>query len=972
MEEVQDFLREVARIRRILLRDRLRTGSAWWAAATVCLIGASLWMVGIGVPPARVRWAVGIGALAGMAWLSADLLWSFLRLKRPERLGRLLRRHIPGIRHAVETLSRVDPSLDRFVPGASPGLLAAEARRAANLLRQIRSDWFPLQASRVGPGRVWMVLWVLMALWMARDFWGVSRAVGTLLGLPGGPGGAWWAGPPRAVDVIAYDLGVRIGSGEAASGDLVPWSGDASDVHVPEGGIVEVTGRLFVPVGALEMVIRAREGGQRRISVPLEGDGRFAVQVRPEGDATWYLAAWTPPGEVVQESARRRFRVAPPAAPSLEIRPSGWIAGGLGEAVTVSWWASAPLALGEVEARYRYPWTEEAGSTGVTLRHAREGGREAQGVFPVILGEDLLDRGGRMSLWVEASGMSSSDQPGGRSEELHLYLDVPLVRQLVLLDRTDAAIARLADLFGDVADLPGPGDPALPDRMEGRLRDEVREARSEAVRLATQPAAAALRTTMDRVAGMLEEVMEEVPCRRQRAVRMLESAIASLEDALARERISLLADQVGELDRFAERLSSHRTGRQDREWSFRLRTARWQVGGLEAIRLSFLRRTPTEATGRRMSLAGLGTVHRQFRDALSRGASGDREEVRRTLDAAREVAERWRRLFSEGALTHVRDILLPASVREDLRTAFSLQERVATQTRAVAARVRARMEQREAVPPDRVAEWVARLQAAGTLLRQAEHPRMNPYDLEDLKALERQVRFLADLVEAGDIDRASASGRQVQGLLINLATSIQGDLSDGSAGSDDREVAAYRRALDGLAKAIEEVRTVHRSLREVVSSRRDLLTPEDRGEIPRQVRIQREAARVFGRLSDLLRRIPGIEGAEVVTLSQTIRASMREAVDRLVRQDVTAAEAHQQRALEDLARFRSLLSRRDLDSFRGQEPARFWDDVRLPEETSGGPVVQSWAAEVRRRLDQGLAGPDADLARAYYESLLAP
>lgn len=970
MEEVRDFLREVARIRRILLRDRLWTAAAWWAVAMAGLIGGSLWAVANGIPPDRVRWGAGMGALAGIAWVVTDLLWTFRRLGRPDRMGRLLRRHLPGIRHAVETLSRVDPSLGRFVPGASLGLLAAEARRGANLLRQVHPGWFPLPASRVWPSRSWVLIGMVLAVVAIRDFWGVSRALGTLLGLPGGPGGAWWAGPPRAVDGIAHDLGLRIGSGDASSGELVPWLGDVADANVPEGGIVEVTGRLFAPVGALELVLRPREGGLRRVPVPVERDGRFAVQVRPEGEATWYLAAWAPPGEVVQESARRRFRVAPPAPPSLEMRPSGWASGGLGEAVMVSWWASAPLALGEVEARFRYPWTEDTGSTGVTLRHAREGDRQAQGVFPVILGEDLLERGGRMSLWVEASGLFQKDRLRGRSETLHLSLDVPLVRQLALLDRTEDLLDRLAGLFGDVVDLPGPGDPVLPERLQARFQDLGREARAEVTRLGLLPGAVNLRGLMEKVAGMLEEVLQEVPLR-QRAFRTLETAVSLLEDVLDRERITLLAEQVGELDRFADRLASPRRA-SDRDWSLRLRMGRWQVGGLEAIRVSFLRRIPVEATGRRMALEALGGLHRQVRDRLSRAVSGDQEEVRRARETAREVARRWRSLFAEGALTHVRDILLPASVREDLRTAYALQQRVATQTEVVAARVRARMEQREALPPERILEWQSRLEAAGSLLRQAEQPRMNPYDLEDLRALERQVRFLVDLLEAGDIDRAAASGRQVQGLMNRLAESMQADLSSGAMGSDDRDIGAIRRALEGIGKAIEEVRVVHRSLREVVTSRRDLLSPEDRGEVAGQVRTQREAARVFGRVPDLLRRIPGIEGSEVVALAQTIRGSMREAVDRLVRQDVTAAEAHQQKALEDLARFRALLSRRELDSFRGSEPARFWDDVRLPEEAPGRPAVQSWAAEVHRRLEQGLTGPEGDLARAYYESLLAP
>lgn len=972
MEEVRDFLREIARIRRILLRDRLRTGAAWWAVAMAGLIGVSLWAVGNGIPPDRVRWGAELGALAGIAWVVADLTWTFRRLGRPDRMGRLLRRHLPGIRHAVETLSQVDPSLGRFVPGASPGLLAAEARRGANLLRQIQPGWFPLPASRAWPPRAWVVIGMVLAVVAIRDFWGVSRALGTLLGLPGGPGGAWWAGPPRTLDGIAHDLGLRIGSGDASSGDLVPWLGDVADANVPEGGIVEVTGRLFSPVGALELVILPREGGLRRVPVPVEGDGRFAVLVRPEGEATWFLSAWAPPGEVVQELARRRFRVAPPAPPSLEMRPSGWASGGLGETVMVSWWASAPQALGEVEARFRYPWTEEAGSTGVSLRHAREGDRQAQGVFPVILGEDLLERGGRMSLWVEASGIFQKDRLRGRSETLHLSLDVPLVRQLALLDRTEDILDRMAGLFGDVADVPGPGDPMLPERLQARFQDLGREARAEVTRLGTQPGAVILRGTMEKVAGMLEEVLQEVPSR-QRASRALETAVSLLEDVLDRERVTLLAEQVGELDRYADRLASPRqSGPSERDRSLHLRMGRWQVAGLEAIRVSFLRRTPVEATGRRMALETLGGLHWQVRDHLSRAASGDQEEVRRARETAREVARRWRSLFAEGALTHVRDILLPTSVREDLRAAYALQQRVATRTEAVAARVRARMEQREALPPERILEWQSRLEGAGSLLRQAEQPRMNPYDLEDLKALERQVRFLADLLEAGDVDRASVSGRKVLGLMNRLAESIQADLSSGALEADDGDIGASRRALQGIGKAIEEVRAVHRSLQEVVASRSDLLSPEDRAEVAGQVGTQREAARVFGRVPDLLRRIPGIEGSEVVALAQTIRGSMREAVDRLVRQDVTAAEAHQQKALEDLARFRTLLSRRELDSFRGSEPARFWDDVRMPETAPGRPAVQSWAAEVHRRLEQGLTGPDGDLARAYYEALLAP
>lgn len=970
MEEVQDFLREVARIRRILLRKRLWTIAAWWARVMACVAGAALWAVGSGIAPDRVRLGAGAVALVGIAWMVVDLWWSFRRLKNPYRLGRILRGCLPGIRRAVETLSQVDPSLSHFVPGASPGLLAAEARRAATLLRQVRTDWFPPPASTDWPARFWVMCCVVLVLFGARDFWGVSRAVGILLGLPGGPGGAWWAGPPRAVDVIAYDLRLRVGSEASSPGDLVPWVGDISDVPVPDRGVVEVTGRLFGEVGALEMAVEPREGKPRRIPVPVDQDGRFIVRVRLDGEATWHLVAWAPPGQVVRETTRRRFRVAPPAPPSLEVRPSGWLAGGLGESVTVSWWASAPLALGAVEARYRYPWTEEIGPVSVSLRHPQEGGRQAQGVFPVVLGEDLLDRGGRMTLWVEATGILAKDQPSGRSEMIHLYLDLPLVRQLVLLERMDALIGRLVDLYGDIADLPGPGDPAVPGRWQGRIEDLVREVRTEVGRLGDQPAAAPLRTALEKVVGVLEEVLQEVPCRQSRVARALETTASLMDDVLARERIALLADQVAELDRLADRLRWPM--RPDREWAFRLRTGRWQVGGIEAIRLSFLRRTPPEATGRRMALVALGANHRLLRERLVRAATGDREDVQRVLETVREVANQWRNLFAAGTLTHIRDILLPPTVREDLRRAVTLQERVAIQTGVVAARVRTRMEQQEAVAPDRLAEWRSRLEAVADLLRQSEDSQINPYDMEDLKALERQVRFLSDLLEAGDMDRSMNASRQVLGLLERLATTIRGDLAEGILGVDDRGLVAYRRVLNGIEKALGEMRVIQRALREVVSSRRDLLSSDDRLEVTGQVRIQRDAARVFGRVSDLLRRIPGIEGSEVLGLAQGIRAAMRDAADRLGRQDVLAAEAHQQKALDDLSRLRSLLSHRDLDSFRGREPARYWDDLRLPEMAPRRPVVQSWAAEVQKRLEQGLTGPDADLARAYYESLLSP
>jgi len=971
MEEVREFQREVARVRRVLLRERLRTGLAWWAVGMGALIGLALWGVAVGVAPDRARRGVGLGAAVGLLWVCVDLLWDWHRLRRANRLGPLLRGHLPGIRYAVETLALAEDLPERFVPGASRGLLAAEARRAAGLLRQIRSDWFPPPASRAWSRRAWYLLWAALGVATVLDLWGVSRALGTLLGLPGGPGGVWWAGPPRTVDGIAYDLEVRVGVGDPASENLVPWTGAAADVLVPVDGVVEVTGRLFTPAGALEMVIRTQEGGLRRIPLAVDGVGRFAVRLRPEGDATWYLAAWTPPGEVVQEAARRRFRVAPLAPPSLTLRPSGWMGGRIGESVTVSWWASAPVTLGEVEARYQYPWTEEARPTGVALRHSREAGREAEGVFPVVLGEDLLERGGVMSLWVEAAGLSPGDRPGGRSETLHLYVDVPLTRRLVLLVRMDSMADRWAGLFGEVLDLPGPGDPVLPGAVQGRFEDLARVVRGEAVRLAVQPEARGLRAALEKAAGRLEEALEVLPARRGRTLEALEAAMALVEDALARERISLLADQVGDLERFAGRLARGKSSWKERDWSLLLRTGRWQVGGLEATRLSLLRRTPAEATGRRMALADLGARHLQLQERLSRVASGSGEEVPRALEAAREVAGRWRRLFAEGALTHVRDILLPGSMGEDLGKAFSLQERVAMRTGAVAARVRARMAQREAVPAERVAEWRQRLGAAAGLLRQAAQPGMNPYDLEDVQALERQARFLSELLEAGDIDRAAVAVRQLLGMLESLAASFREALAEDPEGTDP-ETGAYRRALSGLGKAVEEVRWVHRSLREEVSSREDLLTGEDRGEVADQARMQREALRVFGRVADPLRRLPGVEGSEVPALAQAIRGSMREAVDRLARQEVTAAEAYQQQALEVLGRLRSLLTRRDLDSFRGQEPARFWDEVRLAGEPGGRSVAPSWAAEVRRRLEQGLSGPDAETARSYYESLLAP
>jgi hypothetical protein len=710
--------------------------------------------------------------------------------------------------------------------------------------------------------------------------------------------------PAEQVEAIAYDLKGVWVIGHEDKEERV----EGLVTGAPRGTTLEVSGRLFrsSKQGSVNLECAT---GTKVIPLNMLGSDAFSFSFQMQERCLWRLEVLTNAGYKAIEKGRREVLPIEIEPPRIEVLGVDKITIGKNDVASVSYRAMCTTGVAHVDAVYRSALDPSKQENSARVLEGKKGVNEVTGEVSVSL----------QSLGIEHVLLSLQVQC--------LLPDERAVSIVIPFSVNKQALRRLSFVFGlkEVIRTLASGMDWKTKRQNAiaLLRALVKDATSHF-------------TVKEETAKVLSEALSWIT---SSSDENMEGLLVRLETAMEDEWKLLVSEQIARLETLV--LGDKGEGQQG------------EVGMLINMELAL-----NEPAIRRLVLGG------GFRmsDVVSRLLSLDLVKLREVSSqkGKAQVASRLLLRIKERLFVHLEGIaqvvLFTNRQMQSLERIMDAQREVMDETAQAAFELK--KERKTGLPEDVLTEVLRLCQGA---LRQSQKTRILEQFKGDMEAVQEKTEALCDLISAKDVagalDTASKAEEQARGLALDIRDYIQWE------GGSEEENKVGMIALRHISQVVSSVRQIREKLADILEDRGYKLSKEKKEQIKgialKQKAVVRDAGRLFASFGKAFERL---------SEAQDAKENIRQAYERLLEEDPSAAETHQRQAIQDLLKLK-----RGIAKSKGKMLAG-GDDLRLEEpkeEMRVSATGSTWdvKSKVLEFINEDIPSGFEEVVKRYYESI---
>ena len=710
--------------------------------------------------------------------------------------------------------------------------------------------------------------------------------------------------PAEQVETLAYDLKGLW---------VVRHEGKEEKVEglvtgAPKGTALEISGRLFRASKQGKANLECATG-TKEIPLNMLGSDGFSFSFEVQEKCLWRLEVVTNAGYRAIEKRKREVLPIEIEPPRIEVLGIDKITIGKNDVASVSYRAMCTTGVAHVDAVYRSALDPSKQENSARVLEGKKGVNEVTGEVSVSL----------QSLGIEHVLLSLQVQC--------LLPDERAVSIVIPFSVNKQALRRLSFVFGlkEVIRTLASGMDWKTKRQNAiaLLRALVKDATSHF-------------TVKEETAKVLSEALSWIT---SSSDENMEGLLVRLETAMEDEWKVLVSEQIARLETLV--LGDKGEGQQG------------EVGMLINMELAL-----NEPAIRRLVLGG------GFRmsDVVSRLLSLDLVKLREASSqkGKAQVASRLLLRIKERLFVHQEGIaqvvLFTNRQMQSLERIMDAQREVMDETAQAAFELK--KERKTEVPEDVLMEALRLCQGA---FRQSQRIKVLEEFKEDVEAVQEKTEALCDLISAKDVagafDAASKAEYQASGLALDIRDYIQW------GGGSEEENKVGTMAIRNLAQVASNIKQTKEKLASLLEERGHKVPKEKKEQIRgialKQKAVLRDAERLFASLGKAFERL---------SEAQDAKENIKQAYERLLEEDPSAAETHQRQAIQDLLKLKREIARAKGKILPGGEDAK----VKEPEEEMHvTPTVSTWdvKSKVMEFMHEDIPSGFEEVVKRYYESI---
>jgi hypothetical protein len=710
--------------------------------------------------------------------------------------------------------------------------------------------------------------------------------------------------PAEQVETLAYDLKAFW---------IIRHEGKEERVEglvtgAPKGTALEVSGRLFMASKQGKANLECATG-TKEIPLNMLGSDEFSFSLEVEEKCFWRLEVLTNAGYRAIEKGKREVLPIEIQPPSIEVLGVDKIALGKNDVASLSFRASCRTGVAHVDAVYRSPFDPSRHENRAQVLEGQKGVNEVTGEMSVSLeslGSELVLLSLEVQCLLPDERASSVTIPFSANKQA--------LRHLALVIGLKEVIKTLAS-----------GMDSKPKRQNATvlLKALVKES-------------GGLATVKEETKKVLSDALGLMT---SSSDENAESLLVKLHAVMEDEWRALVTEQVARLEAL---IQGDKGGEKQGE----------------VARLTDMLLALNEPAIRRLVFGG----GFKMSDVVSRLVSLDLLRLKEVSSkkGSAEVAQRLLSRIKERFFLHqdgtLQVLLISARQMEWLERVIEEQRGVMDETAEMAFELS--KERKTEVPEDVLMEALRLCQGA---FRQSQKIKVLEQFKEDMEGIQEKTKALCDLISAKDVagafDAASKAEYQARGLALDIRDYIQWE--EGS----EEENKMGTMAIRNLAQVASNIKQTKEKLATLLEERGYKVPKEKKEQIRgialKQKAVLRDAERLFASFGKAFERLSDAQDA---------KENIKQAYERLLEEDPSAAETHQRQAIQDLLRLKREIARAKGKILPGGEDAK----VKEPEEEMHvTPTVSTWdvKSKVMEFLHEDIPSGFEEVVKRYYESI---
>jgi len=716
-------------------------------------------------------------------------------------------------------------------------------------------------------------------------------------------------------------------------------------ITAPRGTRVAIEATALAPVTEpAALVVRRRGEKTERLALSLS-DHRLRGRLTVAGDGSYRFQVHTPDGRLMQDPIVRRIHVEPDALPRVTLYgPLSDLSVTTRHHLEVGYTAEDDYGLTRIDLVHQLGSTPPRRQ--VLWREGKAGRkRSAMGRHDWDLAGIDLFPGARVAYWLEAVDNDTVSGPKvGRSSTLYFKVYSADEKHQETIRQQQALVEQAIRVLADRL-LLYEQEPATSaslrltknleiGRSHGALVDGLRELRNRMRQDNLVPRAllrsiSRMHQRMDLLFRAESTLLRHADAIRRRhpgrpvnleplreqngkLVAEMERDVLLLANLLDEQRLQNLMSLSKEMDlarkRLADLLRRYRKTRSEelrRQLLRQIARMQQQVAELMSRMAKLGRSLPDEyLNSEALRDLDLASELRKLSQQIQSGKLDRLDEALRALE--QKLAQLDGMLADD--LSRFRQGRMSARERayaamlDRLRGLESEQRQIAERTKRVIRRYhqRAAKLMKNKINPF-VRRELSKLNRLKKRVNEIEGAMLAPYDQEQLERIRQRVRDLEGMLDQGDLDEALRMAlRTRNGLQV-----LQDDLSEEMEGQPPRRRARMGRSLRKARAARKLADELVADLRGIFPHPRSLLDANDRGELNRQLRRQRNLRRKSQQLGSQLEKQPrSLFGSEPPMVIKEAAGLMGQAGDKLRGLQPQEAHSSQEAAADRLAQLR--------------------------------------------------------------------